>query len=155
MQHARTLDLLPVDLRAVGAASVFDGPLAVVEDEARVGPRDGAVENQHVVAGCAPDGRDILMQDEVSPGQHPIEEGQPTAERPPVGAEEAIHLGAAAGEIVAAVGAESVLLVAHGSTAQTRAGGTAFAGWGGDDWRRYDRDHSGDPGGGRGHPCGA
>src|SRR5690348_1594606 len=155
MQHARTLDLLSVDLRAVGAASVFDGPLAVVEDEARVGSRDGAIENQHVVAGGAADGRDILMQDEVSPGQHPVEEGQPTAQRSPVWAEDAVNLGARAGEIVAAVGAVAVLLVAHRPAAETRARGTSIAGWWRDGWRRHGRDHGGDSRGGCGHPRGA
>src|SRR6185437_1282598 len=71
-QRSRAFDLLPVDLCAIGAARIFDGPLTIVKDEARMVARDSAIEDQDIVARRAANGRDILMQQETTPRQQDV-----------------------------------------------------------------------------------
>src|SRR5690242_8145080 len=106
-EHGRALDALAVDVGAVAAARVFDGPLAVVEDQPRMVARDGAIEDQHIVAGRAADRRDILMERKDASLKQPGQEDEPTAQRPPIWPQRFIHLGADAREIVAAERAEA------------------------------------------------
>src|SRR6185312_6760770 len=141
-------DLLPVDLCAIGAARIFDGPLTIVKDEARMVARDGAIEDQDIVARRAANGRDILMQQETTPRQQAIEEGQTAAQWPPIRPGDAIHLGASAREIIAAEGAETVLWIVHRATAETGAGWPRIPRRNRHDWlQSLRRRDNGDPGG--------
>ena len=149
-EHGRALDALAVDVGAVAAARVLDGPLTVMEDEPRMVTRNGAIENQDVVARRPANSGDILMQCEYAPAQQARLEDEPAAQRPPVWPQRFIHLGADVREIVAAEGAEAIPWIADCAATEADARGAPITRRRDEGLRAGREGNGGDLGGGLG-----